>query len=72
MTDTTIFVPFERLVDYGYPGRSKAHLRKLIAKGEFPAPVVLSPRRVAWRQEDLWTWQRNRPKRAYIKGGRSP
>jgi predicted DNA-binding transcriptional regulator AlpA len=67
MFDTTIFVPFERLAEYGYPGKSKPHLRKLIAKGEFPTPVVLSAHRVAWRREDLLMWQRTRPKREYSK-----
>jgi prophage regulatory protein len=32
------------------------HLRKLWERGEFPKPFNLSPRRIAWREEDIDAW----------------
>ena len=31
-----------------------------VAKGEFPSPIRISPRRVAWRERDIIAWQQQR------------
>lgn len=38
-------------------GRSRAWIYKAIERGEFPAPVRLGLRAVAWRDADLAAWQ---------------
>jgi predicted DNA-binding transcriptional regulator AlpA len=35
------------------------HLRAKCEAGEFPAPVILSPRRIAWREADVDAWIAN-------------
>lgn len=42
-------------------GLSKSHLYALIRRGEFPAPVRLSERAVAWRESDVTAWLDSRP-----------
>ena len=37
-------------------GVSRASLYRMIAAGEFPAPVQLSPRSVAWPESDVSEW----------------
>jgi hypothetical protein len=32
------------------------HLRVLWQRGEFPLPIHLSPRRIAWFEEDIDAW----------------
>lgn len=32
------------------------HLRRLWTKGDFPKPLKLSPRKIAWREADLLAW----------------
>lgn len=31
-------------------------MRKMVADGKFPAPIKLSPRRIAWRKADVLAW----------------
>lgn len=38
-------------------GRSRAWIYAAIARGEFPAPVRVGVRAVAWRDSDLVAWQ---------------
>ncbi len=45
-------------------GYKKSWLYALIRKGEFPAPVRLGARAVAWREGDLQAWIQSRPARA--------
>ena len=35
---------------------SKSSIYELMGRGDFPAPVKLSARRVAWRMQDLSRW----------------
>lgn len=42
-------------------GLSKSHLYAMIRRGEFPAPVRLSARAVAWRESDVMAWIESRP-----------
>lgn len=37
--------------------RHRSHLRKMIANGEFPAPVKIGKRAVAWRGSEIAAWQ---------------
>ena len=41
---------------------SRSHLYNLMKRGEFPKPVRLGARSVAWRVEDIETWIALRPK----------
>lgn len=40
-------------------GRSRAWIYAAVARGEFPAPVKVGLRAVAWRDSDLAAWQSN-------------
>jgi hypothetical protein len=55
-----VFIPYDRLADHGIR-YTRVHLRRLIARGLFPAPVMLSPNRLAWRLSDLEEWKGSRP-----------
>ena len=35
---------------------SRDHLRRKVKAGEFPAPVQVSDRRIAWREDDVDAW----------------
>jgi hypothetical protein len=54
-----VFLTFEQLKASGYAPWCRDHLRRKIAAGEFPAPVVLSrrpdgrPQRIAWVREEV-------------------
>lgn len=39
----------------------KATLYQMIARGEFVAPIRLSPNRVAWKAADVQAWVDSRP-----------
>lgn len=43
-------------------GLSKTGLYARIRAGEFPAPVTLSARSVAWRSDEVEHWVESRPK----------
>ena len=36
-------------------------VRALVARGEFPEPVQISPRAVGWRKADIRAWLASRP-----------
>lgn len=36
---------------------SRASIYRRVQAGEFPKPVKLSPRRVAWREDELEEWK---------------
>jgi prophage regulatory protein len=40
-----------QLVPYG-----KTHIMQLVAAGQFPKPIKLSSRRLAWRLSDVRAW----------------
>jgi len=42
-------------------GLSRSTLYRLIADGQFPRPVRLGPRAVAWRRVDIEAWSETRP-----------
>ena len=42
-------------------GLSRSTLYRLIADEQFPRPVRLGPRAVAWRREDIEAWGEARP-----------
>jgi prophage regulatory protein len=42
-------------------GLSRSTLYRLIADGQFPRPVRLGPRAVAWRRQDVEDWSDARP-----------
>ncbi len=37
-------------------GYVRDHLRRKCRAGEFPAPVQVSSRRIAWREDDIDAW----------------
>ena len=43
-----------------YVGLKKTQLAKLIREGNFPKPVPLSERAIAWLESDLIKWQHDR------------
>lgn len=56
-------IPFDRLkpdkgIDY-----CRDHLRRKVKAGEFPTPVSLSDRRIAWREDEIDDWLASRPRR---------
>jgi prophage regulatory protein len=46
---------FDTLREKGIPF-SKNHIRRLVAKGKFPAPFYMSERRPAWSEAQLDAW----------------
>jgi prophage regulatory protein len=57
-----IAVAFLRLrVVIRVTGLSRSTLYRLIANGQFPRPVRLGPRAVAWRRSDVEAWSDARP-----------
>ena len=42
-------------------GISKSQLYRMVRGREFPAPVRISRRAVAWRKKDLLAWLEERP-----------
>ena len=44
-------------------GFSISTLDRLVARNEFPQPIQLSPRRVAWRRVEVLAWLAKRPRR---------
>ena len=62
MPELEVFIPFVRLREFGIPW-SRVHLRRLVRRGAFPAPVEISANRRGWRKSDLLAWQEKRPER---------
>jgi prophage regulatory protein len=46
-------------------GLGRSTIYRLITNGDFPAPVRLSARAVAWRRADVETWTAARPSTAH-------
>ena len=46
-------------------GLGRSTIYRLITSGEFPAPVRLSARAVAWRRADVESWSAGRPSTAH-------
>lgn len=42
-------------------GLSRTSLYRMIRAHEFPAPIQVGKRRIAWRQSDLDAWLESRP-----------
>lgn len=42
-------------------GLARSTIYRLMAEGDFPSPVKLAKRAVAWRQTDLDQWSHTRP-----------
>ena len=40
---------------------SRSTLYRLIRSGDFPSPVRIGPRAVAWRERDIRRWLESRP-----------
>ncbi len=40
-----------------FTGLRRTQIQELIARGEFPAPIRLSERRIAWLAGDVAAWQ---------------
>jgi Prophage CP4-57 regulatory protein (AlpA) len=59
--DEEVFITYNQLPDHGLPRYSRVHMRRLMARGLFPRPVMLSPNRIAWRKSDLAAWKASRP-----------
>lgn len=53
---------------YGIP-YTRDHLRRKVKAGEFPPPIQLSERMIAWREEDVEEWIRSRPVQAVASRG---
>lgn len=51
----------KRLLRFGelkaHAPHSKSSLYEMIAKGEFPKPVPIGPRAVAWIEDEVVAWQ---------------
>lgn len=42
-------------------GASDNTIRRMIERGEFPAPIQISPRAIGWRKSDIHAWLSSRP-----------
>jgi len=42
-------------------GTSDSTRRRMIPRGEFPAPIQIAPRIVGWRRSDIRAWLDSRP-----------
>lgn len=58
-THTTIFLRMATVVQMTGLGRSTIY--RLIAEDQFPTPVRLAKRAVAWRRVDVERWSQARP-----------
>ncbi|SOC51008.1 transcriptional regulator, AlpA family [Chromohalobacter canadensis] len=50
-------------------GISNSTLHRLINAGDFPAPIQLSPRAVAWIEEEITAWIEQRIAASRAQGG---
>jgi predicted DNA-binding transcriptional regulator AlpA len=60
--DPNTYVPYALLASYGVT-YSRIHLMRLVGRGQFPAPVQLSARKVAWPLRQVLEWLASRPVR---------
>jgi predicted DNA-binding transcriptional regulator AlpA len=65
-TDDDLFVSYEDLSPKHGIDFTRVHLRRLMAKGQFPPAYQLSPNRVAWKLSELKVWKANRPRRVPV------
>jgi predicted DNA-binding transcriptional regulator AlpA len=61
--EAEVFVPYADLKSHGV-SYTRVHLRRLVDRKLFPAPVMLSANRIAWRLSDIVTWKATRPSAA--------
>ena len=65
-----------KLIDFKSLGPTKGitysrdHLRRKWKAGEFPKPVALSDRRIAFREDEIDNWLASRPRRDSTAGTR--
>ena len=59
--DQPAFVFYHELPAHGVPRYSRVHLYRLMARGQFPLQVQISPNRVGWRLSSISEWVANRP-----------
>ena len=52
-------VTYADLVSVGYVN-NRTTLRRRILRGEFPAPIQVGPRNIAWLKEEIDAWEANR------------
>ena len=45
----------------------KASIYRLVKKGEFPAPIKIGERAVAWKEEEVTAWIESRERVSYIE-----
>jgi predicted DNA-binding transcriptional regulator AlpA len=65
--DEDRFVSYGELAAHGIV-YTRVHLRRLVLKRLFPAPVQMSANRIAWRMSDLAIWKASRPAAPTPKG----
>ncbi|MEO6714261.1 MAG: AlpA family phage regulatory protein [Mycobacteriales bacterium] len=53
-------------------GLGRSTVYKMIAEHQFPAPVKLAKRAVAWRDDDVRRWTSGRPSTAAAQVSRGP
>lgn len=58
MLDSTVFLRMPSVVKK--TGIPRASVYEMMERGEFPKPVRLSPRAVAWIESEIEAWQRGR------------
>ena len=56
-------ISFDRLKPEKGINYCRDHLRRKVKAGEFPEPVALSDRRIAWREDEIEAWLASRPRR---------
>lgn len=44
-----------------YTGMRRTQIMEMVRLGEFPKPVRLSARAMAWKEKDILAWQNSRP-----------
>jgi prophage regulatory protein len=49
-------IPYDRLKPDKGIGYSRDHLRRKCAAGEFPQPIPISDRRIAWDEAEVDRW----------------
>jgi predicted DNA-binding transcriptional regulator AlpA len=61
VADDEVLVSFKHFAAYNIPTFSRIHLRRLMRRGLFPLPVMVSANRQAWRLSELKAWKASRP-----------
>lgn len=59
-SDNRILITYSGLAQLGIQ-YCRLHLRRMIEQGSFPAPIQLSPNRIAWKKAEIDQWLENRP-----------